>query len=80
MNCRYKIGDVLLGLCVWLGVIAVMVNNALQHHVAWWFGVVALCSAFITGAVLNSNERKREAIQAIRQQRQMALGVPPDEA
>jgi len=79
MNCKYKIGDALLSITMWLCLLALNVFNAIQHHAGWWGGVGFLLVVFVAGIVLNRNEREREEIQAVRAQRQIALGVPPDE-
>jgi UPF0716 family protein affecting phage T7 exclusion len=80
MTCKYKVGDALLSIAMWLSLLAIFTVAAIEHHWGWWLPGGLLLLTFLTGVVMNSKERRREEIQVVRQQRQMALGVPPDEA
>ena len=79
MNCNYKVGDALLSITMWLALLGLLSVAAIEHHWGWWIPDGILFLTFVGGCVLNQKERNREKVQAIRIQRQLALGVPPDE-
>lgn len=80
MTCRYRIGDVIANLVtMWTAIIVCFVAGTTTEYWGYYVaGAVILVSA-IVGSFLNRREREKESVQRTRQQRQLALGVPPDE-
>ena len=80
MNCNYRAGDALIQFCSFIVALALTIRLGIVEHMGWFVvsGVMSLVMA--SAAVLNQKSRNKEAIQAIRNQRQAALGVPIDEA
>ena len=79
-ECRYRIGDAVLSAAVFMCLIGMSIALGATEHWAWFTPGGFLLVVYIFGALMNRRERRLEAIQQIRQQRQLALGVPPDEA
>jgi hypothetical protein len=79
MNCRYRIGDVILQLAMAVAVLAISIRLGIEEHQAWFAIPGGLFLVSMLGSYLNSREREQDKIKASRAQRQIALGVPPDE-
>jgi len=79
MNCRYRFGDVLLQLAVAVAVLAMSIRLGVVEHRGWFAIPAGMFLFSALGSYLNKKEREQEQVQAIRNKRQLDLGVPPDE-
>ncbi len=78
-NCSYKIGDATVSIVVVILLLTLFGHKAVTEHWAWAIADGALILSFVGGALLNKRARARDRIRQIRDARQVALGVPPDE-
>jgi uncharacterized membrane protein len=79
-RCNYRIGDAIVLILLVLLVSVLFGHKAITEHPAWGIGVGAIATSFAAGAWLNMKARARDKVRQIREARQLALGVPPDEA
>jgi len=80
MNCNYRAGDALVQFCSFITVAALTIRLGVVEHWGWFIVSGVLLLVLTSAAVLNQRSRNKETLQAIRNQRQAALGVPIDEA
>ena len=79
MTCRYRIGDALAVAVMLLVVFALTIRLGVVEHAGWFTASGSMLISMIVGTYLNSKERNREVVREVRAQRQISLGVPPDE-
>lgn len=79
MVCRYRAGDALTQLVNYLALLVLSARLGVVEHWGWFTVPVLLLVSMIVAASINSKSRKEDEVRDIRTQRQLALGVPPEE-
>ncbi len=79
MPCRYRAGDEIVQLGNWLVLLSLTIHLAATYHKLWLITTAMLVVLMGAAAYINNKSRRKEMIQEGRVQRQLALGVPPDE-
>jgi len=79
-GCRYRVGDALGYLTLVLTALTYSVWLGITEHWAHFVTTGVISLVFILGSILNRKERAKDEIKQLRAERQIALGVPPDEA
>lgn len=79
MTCRYRAGDALVQVGNFLVLFVVSIKLGSVDHWLWFSLPILMALYMLIAARINVRSREQDDVRAIRAQRQLALGVPPDE-